>query len=96
MRPAHLLHHGLQRHHIQLSPVLGHLGVVDAALDVLVLALSLQQPEALRVTIDEPYNLELRRSRTVVALALALQGAMAEYQADELERVEIDRRNTGW
>lgn len=96
MRPAHLLHHNLQRDHIKLSPVLGHLGVVDAALDVLLLALSLQQPEALRVTIDQPYNLELRRSRTVAALALALQGAMAEYQADELERVERDLRNEVW
>ena len=58
MRPAHLLHHNLQRHQVRLSPVLAHLGAVDAALDALVLALTVQQPQALRISIDEPYNLE--------------------------------------
>ena len=90
MRPAHLLHHNLQPRQVRLSPVLAHLGAVDAALDALVLALTVRHPQALRISIDEPYNLELRRSRTVISLAVALQGAMAEYQADELERIHID------
>ena len=96
MRPAHLLRHNLQRDQVRLSPVLAHLGAVDATLDALLLAFSIRHPDALRIRIDEPCSLELRRSRTVISLALALQGAMAEYQDDELERVEIDRRNGAW
>ncbi len=81
MRPAHLLRHNLQRDQVRLSPVL---------------AFSIRHPDALRINIDQPCNFELRRSRTVISLALALQDAMAEYQADELERVEIDHRNGAW
>jgi hypothetical protein len=90
VRPAHLLHHSLQPRDVEKSPVLAHLGAVDAALDALLLALAVRHPRALRITANEPYDLELRRSRTVTALAIALQGAMAEYQENELERIAID------
>jgi hypothetical protein len=90
MRPAHLLHNNLQPRQVKMSPVLAHLGAVDAALDALLLAFAVRHPRALRITANEPYDLELRRSRTVIALAIALQGAMADYQADELERLESE------
>lgn len=92
MRPAHLLHHGLQPHDVKMSPVLAHLGAVDAALDALLLALAVRHPGALRIAAGGPYDLELRRARTVTSLAIALQGALHEYQENELERIEIQNR----
>lgn len=88
MRSAHLLHHGLRPRDVEKSPVLAHLGAVDAALDALLLALTARFPRALRVTAGEPYDLELRQARTVAALAVALQGAMAHLHEYELDRID--------
>jgi hypothetical protein len=76
--------------------VLAHLGAVDAALDALLLALAVRHPRALHIVAAEPYDLELRRSRTVTALAIALQGAMAEYQENALERIAIQDDEGAW
>ena len=93
MRPAHLLRHGLHREDVRHSPVLAHLGAVDAALDALLLALDARHHRPMRIHDDEPIDLELRRARTVISLAIALQGALADYQQDELERVHIQQCN---
>jgi hypothetical protein len=89
VRPAHLLHHYLRRDHVRDSPVLAHLGALDAALDALLLALGGDDPSILRApAADAPLDLELRRARTVAALALALQSAMYDYQDILLERLD--------
>jgi len=84
-----MLRHGLNREDIKASPVLAHLGAVDAALDALLLALHARHHGVLRTRDDEPYDLEQRRARLITSLAIALQSAMADYQYDELERVHI-------
>jgi len=89
MRPAHVLHHYLRRHHVRQTPVLAHLGPLDAALDALLLALRSHEPAVLEASApDRPIELELRRARSVAALALALQGAMYDYQDLLLERID--------
>lgn len=94
LRPAHLLHHYLRREHVADSPVLALLGPTDALLDALALALSARHPRLQRHPIpDEAWDLELRRAQTVAALARALQGALAEYQDDEIQRLELERQN---
>jgi hypothetical protein len=96
MRPAHLLHHYLREQHVAASPILPQLGALDAALDALVLALTARHPRlAHRITPDEVWDHELRRAQTVAALALALQGALADYQNDDLERVELALARSG-
>ncbi len=92
MRPAHLLHHYLRHHHVDKRPALALLGPADALMDSLVLALEAQHPRLRRSRLpDEPWDRELRRAHTIAALARALQGAMAEYQDDEVERLERER-----
>jgi hypothetical protein len=92
MRPAHLLHHYLRHDHVNDSPVLALLGPADALMDALVLALSARHPRVhARPVPDEPWDRELRRAQTLGALARALQGAMVDYQHDELERIERKR-----
>jgi hypothetical protein len=88
-----MLRHGLTVPEVKDSPVLAHLGVVDAALDALLLALKARHHAILRTSDDEPYDLETRRARLVCSLAIALQSAMADYQHDELERVHIAHIN---
>jgi hypothetical protein len=92
MRPAHLLHHYLRHDHVDDSPVLVLLGPADALMDALVLALTARYPRVRSHPLpDEPWDQGLRRAQTLAALARALQGAMVDYQHDELERIELER-----
>jgi hypothetical protein len=96
MRPAHLLHHYLRHEHLSGNPVLALLGPADALLDALLLALRARHPRLQRHPLpDEPWDRPVRRAQTVAALAVALQGALAEYQDDEIDQVELERRQQG-
>lgn len=91
MRPSHFLRHALRVDHIETTPVLTLLGPADALLDALVLALRARHGRLRGFPVpDEPWDHELRRAQHVAALAVALQGAIAEYQSEQLERIDLD------
>lgn len=87
MRPM-IAHPQLQTGDVEKHPALALLGPVDSVLEALVLALRARHARLDRFPLPaDHWDLELRRAQNIAALARALQIALVDYHADQLDRV---------